>query len=79
MYNNAYGDYLKGNYSLAIDSFKLFLQHYPNTPLSDNALYWIGECHYSQGQYQEATDTFNELLVSFPAGDKVPALTLKKE
>lgn len=78
MYNNAYGDYLKGNYSLAIDSFKLFLQQYPNTPLSDNALYWIGECYYSQEQYQEAVDAFNELLISYPAGDKVPAAYLKK-
>ena len=78
MYNNAYGDYLKGNYSLAIDSFKLFLQQYPNTPLSDNALYWIGECHYSQERYQEAIDAFNELLISYPAGDKVPAAYLKK-
>ncbi|MCX8160641.1 MAG: tol-pal system protein YbgF [Candidatus Saccharicenans sp.] len=78
MYNNAYGDYLKGNYSLAIDSFKLFLQQYPNTPLSDNALYWIGECYYSQEQYQQAIDAFNEVLISYPAGDKVPAAYLKK-
>ncbi|MGQ9800100.1 MAG: tol-pal system protein YbgF [Candidatus Saccharicenans sp.] len=78
LYNNAYGDYLKGNYSLAIDSFKLFLQQYPNTPLSDNALYWIGECHYSQEQYQEAIDAFNELLINYPSGDKVPAAYLKK-
>lgn len=78
LYNNAYGDYLKGNYSLAIDSFKLFLQQYPSTPLSDNALYWIGECHYSQEQYQQAIDAFNELLINYPSGDKVPAAYLKK-
>ncbi|MGB4703712.1 MAG: tol-pal system protein YbgF [Candidatus Saccharicenans sp.] len=78
MYNNAYGDYLKGNYSLAIDSFRLFLQQYPNTPLSGNALYWIGECYYSQGKFQEAVDTFSELLVSYPSSNKVPAAYLKK-
>lgn len=78
MYNNAYGDYLKGNYDLAIDSFRLFLQQYPNTPLSDNALYWIGECYYSQGKYSEAIEVFNELLLSYPSGDKVPAAYLKK-
>lgn len=78
MYNNAYGDYLKGNYNLAIDSFRLFLQQYPNTPLSDNALYWIGECYYSQGKYDEAIESFNELLLSYPSGDKVPAAYLKK-
>lgn len=78
MYNNAYGDYLKGNYNLAIDSFRLFLQQYPNTPLSDNALYWIGECYYSQGKYDEAVENFNELLLTYPSGDKVPAAYLKK-
>jgi tol-pal system protein YbgF len=78
MYNNAYGDYLKGNFDLAIDSFKLFLQQYPNTPLSDNAMYWIGECYYSQGKYNEAIEAFNELLLSYPSGDKVPAAYLKK-
>jgi tol-pal system protein YbgF len=78
MYSNAYGDYLKGNYNLAIDSFRLFLQQYPSTPLSDNALYWIGECYYSQGKYDEAIENFNELLLSYPSGDKVPAAYLKK-
>jgi len=78
MYNNAYSDYLKGNYDLAIESFKLFLQQYPTTPLADNALYWIGECYYSQGKYTEAIESFNDLLLNYPNGDKVPAAYLKK-
>ncbi|MCI4444898.1 MAG: tol-pal system protein YbgF [Candidatus Aminicenantes bacterium] len=78
MYNNAYGDYLKGNYDLAVDGFRLFLQQYPTSPLADNALYWIGECYYSQGKYEEAIENFNDLLLSYPAGDKVPAAYLKK-
>lgn len=78
MYSNAYGDYLKGNFNLAIDSFRLFLQQYPSTPLSDNALYWIGECYYSQGKYDEAIESFNEILLSYPSADKVPAAYLKK-
>jgi len=78
MYNNAYSDYLKGNYELAIDGFKLFLQQYPVTPLADNALYWIGECYYSQEKYPEAIENFNDLLLNYPNGDKVPAAYLKK-
>ncbi|MGC9056025.1 MAG: tol-pal system protein YbgF [Candidatus Saccharicenans sp.] len=78
MYNDAYGDYLKGNYDLAIDGFRLFLQQYAASPLADNALYWIGECYYSQGKYEEAIEAFNDLLLSYPAGDKVPAAYLKK-
>jgi tol-pal system protein YbgF len=78
MYNSAYGDYLKGNYSLAIDSFKLFLERYPSTTLSDNALYWIGECYYSEGRYKEAIEAFDELLLTYSSGDKAPAAYLKK-
>jgi tol-pal system protein YbgF len=77
-YSMAYNDYLKGNYDLAVDSFKLYRQQFPASPLADNALYWIGECRYSQRKYEEAIDAFDELVLSYPQGDKVAAAYLKK-
>ncbi len=77
-YRMAYNDYLKGNYDLAIESFKLYRQQFPDSPLADNALYWIGECHFSQKKYLEAIDDFNEVTVAYPQGDKVAAALLKK-
>ena len=77
-YSVAYNDYLKGNYDLAIDSFKLYRQQFPQSPLADNALYWIGECRYSQRKYEEAIDAFDELIVAYPQGDKTAAAHLKK-
>jgi len=77
-YRMAYNDYLKGNYDLAVESFKLYRQQFPNSPLADNALYWIGECHFSQKRYLEAIDDFNEVIVAYPEGDKVAAAHLKK-
>jgi len=77
-YSVAYNDYLKGNYELAIESFKLYRQQFPDSPLADNALYWIGECRYSQRKFEEAIDTFDELVVAYPQGDKAAAAHLKK-
>ena len=77
-YRMAYNDYLKGNYDLAVESFKLYRQQFPDSPLADNALYWIGECHFSQKKYEEAIDDFNEVVLAYPQGDKVPAAHLKK-
>ena len=77
-YRMAYNDYLKGNYDLAIESFKLYRRQFPNSPLADNALYWIGECHFSQKRYLEAIDVFNEVIVSYPQGSKAAAAYLKK-
>ena len=78
IYNMAYEDYLKGNYSLAIDGFQIYLQQFPESPYADNALYWIGECYYSQSVYQTAMDYFQKLILEYPQGDKVPAAYLKR-
>ncbi len=78
IYNMAYADYLKGNFQLAIDGFKIYVDHFAQSPFADNALYWIGECHFSQEEYEKAIDRFNELILTFPLGDKIPAAYLKK-
>jgi tol-pal system protein YbgF len=77
-YSVAYNDYLKGNYDLAIEGFKLYRQQFPDSPLADNALYWIGECRYSQRKFEEAIDAFDELILTYPQGDKAAAALLKK-
>jgi tol-pal system protein YbgF len=77
-YAMAYNDYLQGNFDLAIESFKLYKQQFPTSPLADNSLYWVGECHFSQRRFQEAIDTFDELILTYPNGDKAAAAYLKK-
>jgi tol-pal system protein YbgF len=77
-YNAAYADYLKGNYELAIEGFQIYRQNFPDSPLADNALYWIGECYYSQRKFEQAIEQFNDLIFNYPQGDKVAAAYLKK-
>jgi tol-pal system protein YbgF len=78
IYNMAYADYLKGNFSLAIDGFKIYLDNFAQSPFADNALYWIGECYFSQKEYEEAISQYNRLILNYPLGDKVPAAYLHK-
>jgi len=78
IYNNAYSDYLKGNYELAIEGFKLYREQFSESPLADNALYWIGECYFSQKNYEAAIAAFNDVILFYPQGDRVPAAYLKK-
>jgi len=78
IYDMAYADYIKGNYSLAVDGFKIYRDQFPDSPLADNALYWIGECYFSQRKFEEAIEQFNLLLFDYPQGDKTPAAYLKK-
>ena len=56
----------------------MYKEQFPSSPLADNALYWIGECAYSQRKFEDAVNAFNELILVFPQGDKVAAAYLKK-
>lgn len=78
VFNMAYSDYRNGNFELAIDGFKMYKEQFPESPLVDDSIFWIGECYFSQKKYEEAIEQFNELILNHPRGDKIPAAYLKK-
>lgn len=78
LYDTAYSDYTKGRYPLAIQGFQEYLASYPNTDLSDNAQYWVGECYYAQKKWPDAVAAFDKLNKQWPRSDKAAAAFLKK-
>jgi len=76
-YQAAYSDLASGRYGLAKEAFTEYLRRYPDTEVSDNAQYWIGECAYALGDFQGAIDAFKQVGEKYPKGDKVPAALLK--
>ena len=78
LYDAAYNDFLKGNYDLSMREFQEYLTNFPNTDLSDNAAYWIGESYYRQRRFRQAIEQFDLVLTRYPKGDKVPSALLKK-
>ena len=78
VYRTAYEDYMRGNYDLAGQGFREYLRRWPNTELSDNALYWVGECLDAQEETEQAIGVFTEVLETYPASDKAAAAQLKK-
>ena len=78
LYSQAYADYARGNFDLAIQQYQQYLAAYPETDLSDNAQYWIGECLYSQQKYTEALAAWDELFRRYPGSDKLPDARYKK-
>ncbi len=78
LYRSAYEDYMRGNYDLAAQGFQDYRSRFPNTELSDNALYWVGECYAAQDLTTEAIQTFSQVLEDYPNSDKGAAAQLKK-
>ena len=77
-YQTAYRDYQRGQYDLAIEGFREFLEANPRSELADNAAYWIGESLFSQKKYRDAIQQFDSVVNNYPKSEKVPGALLKK-
>lgn len=77
LYNTAYLDFTRGNFDLAIQGFHEYLKLFPDTELSDNAQYWIGEAYFTKKEWQTALIEFEKVERNFPSGNKLPAALYK--
>ena len=77
-YANAYNMFKGGRYDAAKEEFRKFLKTFPNSEYSDNAQFWIGECDYFQGKYEEAIIEYEAVIQNYPKGNKVPNALLKQ-
>lgn len=78
LYNAAYNDYLLGNYDLAIQAFRDYLQRFNASELADDALYYIGVSFFDQKKYEQAIQSFDQLIQLYPRGNKTPTAYFKK-
>lgn len=76
-YKLAHGLLEAGQTAAARQLFKEFLAKWPDDAYSDNALYWIGESYYAEGDFRLAALTFQKVRTGFPKGDKAGDALLK--
>ena len=78
LYNAAYNDYLLGNYDLAIQAFRDYLERYRDAEMADDAMYYIGVSYFDQNKYEQAIQAFDQLIQLYPKGNKIPTANFKK-
>ena len=78
LYNAALGDYQRGRFDLARQGFEEYVETFPKTDLSDDALFWAAECWSAQKKPREALETLERLLKSYPQSDKASSAHLRK-
>ena len=61
-YQEALQSYRSRQYRNAIQKFEMLLGMDSKHTLSDNCQYWIGECYYGLGQYQQAIVAFQKVF-----------------
>jgi len=78
LYKDAYETFQKGDLEGARKKFEAFLKQYPNTELSDNAQFWIGEIYYLKKDFERAILEYEKAIAKYPEGDKIPAALFKQ-
>lgn len=76
-YVRAFGLYSANNFSAAIQAFQAFLEHSPKSDYTPNAIYWIGECHYTLSDLPKAAAAFQKVAETYPRSAKAPDSMLK--
>ncbi len=72
VYNQSFDALKAGSYSIAITGFKDFLSNYPQSPLAENAQYWLGEAYYVTRDYDPAAEAFRATLRKWPDAARRP-------
>ena len=78
LYNNALRDYTGGKSDLASQEFTDYLKFYPNTDLAGNSYFYLGELQFRAANYQQAVQSYDQVLQNFPSGNKAASAQLKK-
>lgn len=77
LYQAGYSHMLAGDYQLAEQVFRDFVDIYPDDGQTPNAMFWLGEAQFSQGRYDEAAQTFLDAHEKFPQAEKGADTMLK--
>src|SRR5262249_21221777 len=68
-------DYYRGNYDLAMEEFKQFIDTFGSSQLACSAQFWIGECLSAKGKHSEAIQSYDQVAQTC---EKAPAAHYKK-
>ena len=77
LYDRVMEEFKQGDYEAALAGFRFFIELHRKSALAANAQYWIGECQYRMGRYQDALISFSNVGSYDPMSQKLAASAFK--
>ena len=71
-------DFLAGNYELATEGFREYLDSFPASTRAAEAQLYMGDTHFNQREYDQAIIEYDLLLQKYPNSDKKVTALYKK-
>jgi tol-pal system protein YbgF len=77
MFDEAFSDYTRGDYDLAIEGFQTYIRMFPRTDRTDDAQLKIGDSLHAAKRFPDAVAAFQKVISDYPQSDSVPAAHYK--
>jgi tol-pal system protein YbgF len=71
-------DFLVGNYQLAIEGFREYLDSFPTSPRAAESQLYLGDAYFSHDAFDRAILEYDLLLQKYPESDKTVSALFKK-
>lgn len=71
-YQAAFAKVQAREFAAATQAFEAFVAQHPDSALTANAHYWLGELHSAESELEAAESAFRRVLDDFPDSRKVP-------
>jgi TolA-binding protein len=78
LFENARGDYMAGNYLLAVDGFTAYLNGSPQARNAALAEYYIGEAYRLDRKPNEALAAYDRLIADHATSDQIPTARVRR-
>jgi tol-pal system protein YbgF len=78
LYAQALSLYKAKKIDQAYDGFTDYLNRYPDGKMAANARFWMGECLFTQNEFELAILDYQKVIVDYPRHTKAPAALLKQ-
>ena len=78
LWQSSYADYTSGNYSLAVEGFRMFLNSFPKSPQAPDAQLLIGESLFLDKKNAEAVAAYDLVIANYPKSPPVPQAYYKR-
>lgn len=77
-WNSAMSYYAVGQWDLAVDAFKDFIQKFPASPDAADAQFFIGESYYQAGKTKDALAAYTAVVSNYKDSPRVPDAYFKQ-
>lgn len=78
LWDEAKGDYMAGQYDLAVSGFDMYLKTFPKSEMADDAQVYIGNSYFLDGKNDKAVEAYDAAIRNYPGGNALPEAYYRK-